>query len=42
LAQAPAVSLAPGLGVALVSLAFSFVGDGLRDMLDPRWQTSSS
>ncbi|HBY97519.1 MAG: ABC transporter permease [Ardenticatenaceae bacterium] len=35
LAQAPAASIFPGLMVALVSLAFNFIGDGLREMLDP-------
>jgi oligopeptide transport system permease protein len=28
--------IAPGLAVALITLAFTFVGDGLRDALDPR------
>lgn len=37
LAQAPGTCLFPGLMVVLVSLAFNFVGDGLRDVLDPRW-----
>jgi ABC-type dipeptide/oligopeptide/nickel transport system permease subunit len=29
----------PGLMIVLVSLAFNFAGDGLRDALDPRWRT---
>jgi ABC-type dipeptide/oligopeptide/nickel transport system permease subunit len=35
LGQAPGASIMPGLMVVLVSIAFNFVGDGLRDMLDP-------
>jgi oligopeptide transport system permease protein len=30
--------IAPGICIALVMLAFTFVGDGLRDALDPRLQ----
>lgn len=32
----PIISIAPGLCVMLVVLAFNIVGDGLRDALDPR------
>jgi len=32
----PWLSLAPGVAIALVVLAFNLVGDGLRDALDPR------
>ena len=32
----PVLSLAPGVAVMLVVLAFNLVGDGLRDALDPR------
>jgi len=32
----PVNSLAPGLAILLVVLAFNMVGDGLRDALDPR------
>jgi peptide/nickel transport system permease protein len=32
----PVLSLAPGVAVILVVLAFNLVGDGLRDALDPR------
>ncbi len=32
----PVLSLAPGLSITLVVLAFNMVGDGLRDALDPR------
>jgi oligopeptide transport system permease protein len=31
--------IAPSVAVALITLAFTFVGDGLRDALDPREQT---
>jgi oligopeptide transport system permease protein len=30
--------LAPAIAIALITLAFSFIGDGLRDALDPREQ----
>lgn len=33
---APWLSLAPGLAIFLLVLSFNFVGDGLRDALDPR------
>jgi peptide/nickel transport system permease protein len=36
LKKAPHATIFPGLVIVLVSLAFSFVGDGLRDALDPR------
>jgi peptide/nickel transport system permease protein len=36
LRRAPHVTIFPGLLVVLVGLAFGFVGDGLRDALDPR------
>ena len=32
------VFLAPALALSITILAFNFVGDGLRDALDPRWQ----
>ncbi len=34
--DAPHVSIFPGLAIMLVVLAFNFVGDGLRDKLDPK------
>lgn len=34
----PWMLIAPSIAVALVTLAFTFVGDGLRDALDPREQ----
>jgi len=36
LLDAPGLSTWPGLAIALVGLAFSLLGDGLRDALDPR------
>lgn len=32
----PVLSFAPGLTIMLVVFAFNMVGDGLRDVLDPR------
>ena len=34
--QAPTVAIAPGIAILLTVLAFNFIGDGLRDALDPR------
>ena len=39
LANAPMYSLGPGLALLLTVLAFNLVGDGLRDVLDPRSRT---
>ena len=36
LRRAPHVTVLPGLAILAVSLAFNFLGDGLRDALDPR------
>ncbi|QIG49815.1 ABC transporter permease [Nordella sp. HKS 07] len=36
LRRAPHVTVLPGLLILLVSLAFNFLGDGIRDALDPR------
>lgn len=33
---APWMSIAPGFGIALLVLGFNLLGDGLRDVLDPR------
>ena len=38
LEQAPWLSIAPGVAIFLTVLAFSLVGDALRDALDPRLQ----
>ncbi len=37
----PYLLLAPAICVALVVLAFTFLGDGLRDALDPRMRGTS-
>jgi peptide/nickel transport system permease protein len=34
--DAPHLTIVPGLAIALLVLGFNFVGDGLRDLLDPR------
>ena len=36
LAQAPRLALYPGLAIFLCSLSFNLLGDGLRDVFDPR------
>jgi ABC-type dipeptide/oligopeptide/nickel transport system permease subunit len=36
LSQAPQLALFPGLAIALATLGFNLLGDGLRDVLDPR------
>ena len=36
LRRAPHVTIIPGVAILLVSLFFNFLGDGLRDALDPR------
>jgi peptide/nickel transport system permease protein len=36
LQSAPHVLIFPGLAIALTVLAFNFLGDGLREYLDPR------
>ncbi|MDG3579580.1 ABC transporter permease [Rhizobium sp. YJ-22] len=33
--QAPLVAISPGIAILLTVLAFNFIGDGLRDALDP-------
>jgi peptide/nickel transport system permease protein len=35
---APAMAIFPGLAIMIVVLGFNFLGDGLRDALDPRMQ----
>jgi ABC-type dipeptide/oligopeptide/nickel transport system permease subunit len=39
LASAPWVSTVPGIAIVIVSLAFNYLGDGLRVALDPRLRT---
>ena len=34
--DAPHLTLFPGLAIALLVLGFNFLGDGLRDRIDPR------
>ena len=36
LREAPHLATFPGLAIALTVLAFNFLGDGLRDKLDPQ------
>ena len=36
LIDAPHLTVFPGLAIALLVLGFNFLGDGLRDRLDPR------
>jgi peptide/nickel transport system permease protein len=36
IAQAPWLSVVPGLVIVFITLAFNLVGDGLRDVLDPK------
>jgi oligopeptide transport system permease protein len=38
----PHLVIFPAAAIALLMLAFTFLGDGLRDALDPRLQTASS
>jgi peptide/nickel transport system permease protein len=33
---APLLTIFPGIAIMTIVLAFNFLGDGLRDMLDPR------
>jgi len=39
LLDAPHLTIFPGLAIALLVLGFNFLGDGLRDALDPRRET---
>jgi len=36
LEQQPLLSIVPGLAIFVLVLAFNFLGDALRDVLDPR------
>jgi peptide/nickel transport system permease protein len=36
LTQAPRLAVYPGIAIMLAALAFNVLGDGLRDVLDPR------
>jgi len=35
---APHLFIFPGLAITVAVMAFNFLGDGLRDMLDPRFK----
>ena len=37
--NAPWVAIAPGIAILVTVLAFNFLGDGLRDALDPYLKT---
>lgn len=39
LARRPHVATLPGIVIVVVALAFNFIGDGIRDALDPRQRT---
>lgn len=39
LTEAPHVALAPGIALMLLILALNFLGDALRDLLDPRYRS---
>jgi len=41
LETAPLFSIAPGVMISLAIISFNFVGDGLRDALDPRLRGAS-
>jgi peptide/nickel transport system permease protein len=34
--EAPHLTIFPGLAIAMLVLGFNFLGDGLRDALDPQ------
>ena len=38
LTEAPRLAVYPGVAIVIASLAFNLLGDGLRDVLDPRTQ----
>jgi len=38
LTQAPRLAVYPGIAIVCAALAFNLLGDGLRDVLDPRTQ----
>ena len=40
--DAPHLTIFPGLAIALLVLGFNFLGDGLRDRLDPRRRSNAS
>ena len=42
LEQAPWIAFFPGLAISVVVFSFNVLGDGLRDLLDPRLRGSSA
>ena len=36
LSEAPSLAVYPGLAIVFVALAFNLLGDGLRDVFDPK------
>jgi len=38
---APALALVPAVAIAIISIAFNLLGDGLRDALDVRLEVQS-
>jgi peptide/nickel transport system permease protein len=40
IALAPRLAILPGLAIVLAVLGLNLLGDGLRDLLDPRWRRS--
>ncbi|MBN2055545.1 ABC transporter permease, partial [bacterium] len=41
LLEAPHLTIFPGLAIMITVLSFNFLGDGLRDALDPKMETDS-
>ena len=40
--EAPWITLMPGLAISITVLGLNLLGDGLRDVLDPRMKVASS
>jgi ABC-type dipeptide/oligopeptide/nickel transport system permease subunit len=38
ISEAPRIALYPGIAIFICTLAFNLLGDGLRDVLDPKTQ----
>jgi peptide/nickel transport system permease protein len=38
IALAPRLAILPGLAIVVTVLGLNLLGDGLRDLLDPRWR----
>ena len=39
LREAPHVTIVPGLMIVVLAVVFNLLGDGIRDLLDPRLRT---